>query len=162
MDLKKIAQNRTKILVVDDSPGTLEVIQRNLEAAAYEVSTASSVEQAIAFLEQSSVNLIITDIKMPKVSGLELLKYVKENVKGTEIMIITGYPSIKGAVNAVKDGAENYLAKPGTNGNYAIMHATGNYMGGSEVDGPLIYADYYFIEGLLRYTAIMNNKSIFK
>ncbi|MFV9644867.1 MAG: sigma-54-dependent transcriptional regulator [Desulfobacterales bacterium] len=114
MDLKKIAQNRTKILVVDDSPGTLEVIQRNLEAAAYEVFTASSVEQAIAFLEQSSVNLIITDIKMPKVSGLELLKYVKENVKGTEIMIITGYPSIKGAVNAVKDGAENYLAKPFT------------------------------------------------
>ena len=114
MDRKKIAQNRTKILVVDDSPRTLEVIQRNLEAAAYEVFTASSVEQAIDFLEQSSVDLVITDIKMPKVSGLELLKYVKENVKGTEIMIITGYPSIKGAVNAVKDGAEDYLTKPFT------------------------------------------------
>jgi len=114
MDLKKIAQNRTKILVVDDSPRTLEVIQRNLEAAAYEVFTASSVEQAIAFLEQSSVDLVITDIKMPKVSGLELLKYVKENVKGTEIMIITGYPSIKGAVSAVKNGAEDYLTKPFT------------------------------------------------
>ena len=114
MDLKKIAQNRAKILVVDDSPGTLEVIQRNLEAAGYEVFTAPSVEEAIAFLEQNSVDLVITDIKMPKVSGLELLKYVKENVKGTEIMIITGYPSIKGAVNAVKDGAENYLAKPFT------------------------------------------------
>jgi two-component system response regulator HydG len=114
MDLKKREQKRTKILVVDDSPSTLEVIKRNLEAAAYEVFTASSVEQAIAFLEQSSVDLVITDIKMPKVSGLELLKYVKENVKGTEIMIITGYPSIKGAVNAVKDGAEDYLAKPFT------------------------------------------------
>lgn len=114
MDLKKREQKRTKILVVDDSPNTLEVIKRNLEAAAYEVFTASSVEQAIAFLEQSSVDLVITDIKMPKVSGLELLKYVKENVKGTEIMIITGYPSIKGAVNAVKDGAEDYLAKPFT------------------------------------------------
>ncbi len=114
MNHKKIAHNRTKILVVDDSPPTLEVIQRNLEAAGYEVFSASSVEEAIAFLEQNSVDLVITDIKMPKISGLELLKYVKENVKGTEIMIITGYPSIKGAVEAVKDGAEDYLVKPFT------------------------------------------------
>jgi DNA-binding NtrC family response regulator len=114
MDHKKIAHNRAKILVVDDSPATLEVIQRNLEAAGYEVFTAPSVEEAIAFLEQNSVDLVITDIKMPKISGLELLKYVKENVKGTEIMIITGYPSIKGAVEAVKNGAEDYLVKPFT------------------------------------------------
>jgi DNA-binding NtrC family response regulator len=100
--------------VVDDSAITLEVIRRNLEAAGYEVFTASSVESAIAFLDQIPVDLVITDIKMPKISGLELLKYVKENVKGTEIMIITGYPSIKGAVEAVKDGAENYLVKPFT------------------------------------------------
>ena len=88
MNHKKIAHNRAKILVVDDSPPTLEVIQRNLEAAGYEVFSAPSVEEAIAFLEQNSVDLVITDIKMPKISGLELLKYVKENLKGTEIMII--------------------------------------------------------------------------
>ena len=69
MNHKKIAPNTTKILVVDDSPPTLEVIQRNLEAAGYEVFTASSVEEAIAFLEQNSVDLVITDIKMPKISG---------------------------------------------------------------------------------------------
>ena len=114
MNHKKIAHSGAKILVVDDSPPTLEIIQRNLGAAGYKVFTAPSVEQAIAFLDQNSVDLIITDIKMPKISGLELLKYVKENVKGTEIMIITGYPSIKGAVEAVKDGAENYLVKPFT------------------------------------------------
>jgi len=114
MNHKKIAHNKIKILVVDDSPPTLEVIQRNLEAAGYEVFTAPNVELAIAFLEQNSVDLVITDIKMPKISGLDLLKYVKENVKGTEIMIITGYPSITGAVEAVKDGAEDYLVKPFT------------------------------------------------
>jgi DNA-binding NtrC family response regulator len=114
MNHKKIAHNGAKILVVDDSPHTLEIIQRNLGATGYKVFTAPSVEQAIAFLDQNSVDLIITDIKMPKISGLELLNYVKENVKGTEIMIITGYPSIKGAVEAVKDGAENYLVKPFT------------------------------------------------
>ena len=102
------------ILVVDDSVLTLEVIQRNLSAAGYNVYTVASVNQAIDFLEHESVDLVITDIKMPKISGLELLKYVKENLKGTEIMIITGYPSIKGAVEAVKDGAENYLVKPFT------------------------------------------------
>jgi len=104
----------SKILVVDDSVFTLEVVQRNLEAGGYEVFTAAGVEPAITFLEQHVVDLVITDIKMPKISGLELLKYVKENVKGTEIMIITGYPSIQGAVEAVKDGAENYLVKPFT------------------------------------------------
>jgi DNA-binding NtrC family response regulator len=114
MNHKKIVPKGTKILVVDDSPLTLEVIRRNLEAAGYDVSTAASVVQAIAFLEHNSVDLVITDIKMPKISGLELLKYVKENVKGTEIMIITGYPSITGAVEAVKDGAEDYLVKPFT------------------------------------------------
>ncbi|MFW6055067.1 MAG: sigma-54-dependent transcriptional regulator, partial [Thermodesulfobacteriota bacterium] len=114
MDSKKIAQDRAKILVVDDSPPTLEVLQRNLEGAGYEVITASSVEQAIASLEQNLVDLVVTDIKMPRVSGLELLKYVKENLKDTEIMIITGYPSVRGAVEAVKDGAEDYLVKPFT------------------------------------------------
>lgn len=57
--------------------------------------------------------------------------------------------------------SENYLARVGTNGNYAIMHTTGNYLSGSEVDGPLIYADYYFLEGLLRYSDLLNKKPLF-
>ena len=105
---------QTRILVVDDSPATVEIIRRNLEAAGYGVFTASSVDEALAFLEHHAVDLVITDIKMPKVSGLDLLKYVKENVRETEIMLITGYPSIEGAVAAVKDGAEDYIVKPFT------------------------------------------------
>jgi len=107
MNNSKEKHSNARILVVDDSVLTLEVIQRNLSAAGYDVYTVASVDQAIDFLKQDSVDLVITDIKMPKISGLELLKYVKENLKGTEIMIITGYPSIKGAVEAVKDGAED-------------------------------------------------------
>jgi len=76
MDYKEIAHNRAMILVVDDSALTLEIIQRNLETAGYEVFTAPSVELAITFLKQNLVDLVITDIKMPKISGLELLKYV--------------------------------------------------------------------------------------
>ena len=114
MNHKKNTPGTAKILVVDDSALTLEVIQRNLDAAGYDVYTAPNVELAMDFLGQETVDLVITDIKMPKISGLELLKYVKENIRETEIMIITGYPSIKGAVEAVKDGAENYLVKPFT------------------------------------------------
>ena len=114
MNNKKETHDNARILVVDDSALTLEVIQRNLSAAGHDVYTSASVGQAIDFLSQDSVDLVITDIKMPKVSGLELLKYVKQNLKDTEIMIITGYPSIKGAVDAVKDGAEDYLVKPFT------------------------------------------------
>jgi rhamnogalacturonyl hydrolase YesR len=57
--------------------------------------------------------------------------------------------------------SDEYLAKPGTNGNYIIKHCTGNYLSGSEVDGTLSYADYYYVEGLCRYLKLINNKPLF-
>ena len=107
-------EETARILVVDDAPDTLEVVQRNLQARGYLVYTASAVCEAIRILEQTPVQLVITDCKMPKVSGLELVKHVRENYDGTEIVMITGYPSIGGAVDAVKTGAEDYLSKPFT------------------------------------------------
>ena len=106
--------NQERILVVDDSVDTLEVLQRNLQAKGYQVFTAPGVESAVGILEQTPVELVITDLKMPKVSGLDLVRHVRENLKNTEVMMITGYPSIGGAVDAVKTGAEDYLAKPFT------------------------------------------------
>ncbi len=105
---------RARILVVDDSPDTLEVVRRNLEANGYQVYTASAVPEAVLALEGTPVELVITDLKMPRVSGLELVRHVRENYRSTEVMMITGYPSIGGAVDAVKTGAEEYLAKPFT------------------------------------------------
>jgi len=103
-----------KILVVDDAPDTLEVLRRNLSSAGFEVYIASSVPEAIRVLESTSIDLVITDLKMPKVSGLDLIRHVRENLKDTEVMMITGYASIEGAVEAVRTGAEDYLAKPFT------------------------------------------------
>ena len=74
MNNKKEIHDSAKVLVVDDSALTLEVIQRNLSTAGYDVYTSASVGQAIDFLSQDSVDLVITDIKMPKISGQELLK----------------------------------------------------------------------------------------
>jgi len=102
------------LLVVDDSPATLEVLERNLRGEGYRVLTAPGVEAALALLEATSVDLVITDYKMPRASGLELVRHVRENLPDTEVMIITGYASVQGAVDAVKSGAEEYLAKPFT------------------------------------------------
>ncbi len=109
---KPPAQER--ILVVDDAPDTLEVLQRNLQSQGYCVYTAPGVPDAIRILEQTPLDLVITDLKMPKVSGLELVRHVRENYANTEVMMITGYPSIGGAVDAVKMGAEDYISKPFT------------------------------------------------
>jgi len=103
-----------RILIVDDSGTTLEVLQRNLTAAGYRVFTAPGVAEAVEILEGTASDLVITDLRMPKVSGLDLVRHVRENFKDTEVMMITGYPSIEGAVNAIKTGAEEFLAKPFT------------------------------------------------
>ena len=105
---------KISLLVVDDAPDTLEVLERILSAAGYRVHTSSSVVDAIGVLEGTPVDLVVTDMKMPAISGLDLVRYVRENLEDTEVMMITGYATIEGAVEAVKIGAEEYLAKPFT------------------------------------------------
>jgi len=105
---------KESILVVDDSAATLEVIRRNLEAEGYRVFTALDVGEAIRILESTPLDLVITDLKMPRVSGLDLIRHLRENYRDTEVMMITGYATVGGAVEAVKAGAEEYLAKPFT------------------------------------------------
>jgi two-component system response regulator HydG len=101
-------------MVVDDSPATLEVLQRNLTAAGFRVFTAASVSEALQLLDRTAVDLVITDLKMPGVSGMDLVRHVRENLHNTEVMMITGYATVEGAVQAVKTGAEEFLAKPFT------------------------------------------------
>ena len=108
------SKSKESILVVDDAPDTLEVLKRNLISQGYQVFTSPGVSEAIRVLEATHIDLVITDLKMPGVSGLDLVKHVRENFKDTEVMMITGYASIYGAVEAVKTGAEEYLAKPFT------------------------------------------------
>lgn len=106
--------NKKQLLVVDDALTTLEILQRNLTLQGYQVYTAQKVDEALKILEVTPIDLVITDYKMPKVSGLDLIKHVRENFKNTEVIMITGYASIEGAVRAIKTGAEEYLAKPFT------------------------------------------------
>ena len=102
------------ILVVDDAEDTLEVIRRNLASKGYRVFTARGVEEAVRLLEQAPVDLVVTDLKMPRASGMDLVRHVRENLASTEVMTITGYATVPGAVEAMKEGAAEYLAKPFT------------------------------------------------
>lgn len=110
----KNMNNKLSILVVDDNPSTLEILQRNLNSKGYTVFVASSVSEAIDILDTTEMDLVITDLKMPKASGLDLIKHIRANIKDTGIIMITGYASVESAVEAVKLGAEEYLSKPFT------------------------------------------------
>ncbi len=102
------------ILVVDDNVITCEVIQRNLEISGYHIFTAQSVNDAIQILSRHNIDLLITDYKMPKHSGLELIKYVRDHLKDIAIIMLTGYGSINSVVSAMKEGADEYITKPFT------------------------------------------------
>ena len=102
------------ILVVDDNITTCEVIQRNLEISGYHVFTAHNVSDAIQILLKQNIELLITDYKMPKHSGLELIKYVRDHLQDISIIMLTGYGSINSAVSAIKEGADEYITKPFT------------------------------------------------
>ncbi|HCM77490.1 MAG TPA: sigma-54-dependent Fis family transcriptional regulator [Cytophagales bacterium] len=104
----------TNVLVVDDSVETVELIKRNLEAASFRVYVAHQVQSAIAILSSVPMDLVITDLKMPDQNGIQLVRHVSENFKHVGILVITGFPSIEGAVNSIKVGAEEYLVKPFT------------------------------------------------
>ncbi len=111
--MRSIAE-KERILVVDDSPDTVDVIQRNLVSEGYIVFTAPGVTEAVKILQETPLELVVTDFKMPKISGIDLVRHVRENFRDTEVIMITGYPSVDTAVKAVKIGAEAYLPKPFT------------------------------------------------
>ncbi len=103
-----------KMLIVDDSLDTLELLNRNLSGCGYVVHAANNVDEALRLIDSVELDVVITDLKMPKGSGMDLVKYVKENKPDTQVMMITGYATVEGAVKAVKAGAEEYLSKPFT------------------------------------------------
>lgn len=105
---------KENILIVDDDFDMLEVLQRNLKAENYHVYKASSVLEAIDILRNSRVELLITDLQMPGLNGMELIKFASDHYPDLPKLVITGFPSVDGAVEAVQAGALDYLSKPFT------------------------------------------------
>ena len=100
-----------KILVVDDEIGILELCERVLEKK-YQVTTSSSAENALKILTETTYDLVISDLKMPGMDGLELLRRTKNLHPDTEVMIFTGQGTIETAVETLKNGAYDYILKP--------------------------------------------------
>src|SRR5688572_12764731 len=102
------------ILIVDDSPETIELIKRNLESVGYHIYSSSNVQSAVKLLDSVHIDLVITDLRMPGENGMALVRHVAENFKDIGTLVITGFPSIQGAVESIKIGADEYLVKPFT------------------------------------------------
>ncbi|MBI5474309.1 MAG: response regulator [Ignavibacteriae bacterium] len=103
-----------KILVVDDEEHVCRSVKKILSRKGYTVVDAMNVEEAIRKINETSFDLVITDLMMPKTSGMELLQIIRDDYPELDVMMITGYASIDSAVKATKLGATGYLAKPFT------------------------------------------------
>ena len=101
-----------KILVVDDEKGLREVLSIMLKRAGYAVTEASDGEEAIGHLGKEIFDVVITDLRMPKADGLAVLKAVKSSSPETVVLVITAFATADSAVDAMKQGAYDYLTKP--------------------------------------------------
>ncbi|MEQ1846079.1 MAG: sigma-54 dependent transcriptional regulator, partial [Nitrospira sp.] len=101
-----------KILVVDDEQSLRDVLSIMLKRAGYAVTSAMDGEEAIELLNKEIFDLVITDLRMPKIDGMEVLKAVKSASPETVVLIITAFASADSAVEAMKQGAYDYLTKP--------------------------------------------------
>ena len=101
-----------RILIVDDDP----LIRRQLEDLyrdrKYEVDTCGSADDALLLLEEYDYSLGVLDLKIPGTDGISLTKQIRERWPDLEVIIVTGYASIKGAVEAIRHGASDYITKP--------------------------------------------------
>jgi len=103
---------KSKILIVDDEKRMCIVLKTALENDRVAVTTADSGEAAMAAMSVDKFDVIISDIKMPGISGLQLLEWVKEKTPETEVLLMTAYADTKTAVEAMKKGAYDYIIKP--------------------------------------------------
>jgi two-component system response regulator PilR (NtrC family) len=100
-----------KILVLDDDQGMREVMEIMLTKEGYDVTTSDSPVKAINLCRKTAYDLVITDLKMPKIDGIEFLKTIKDHRLETVVILITAYASGETAINAMKEGAYDYVEK---------------------------------------------------
>ena len=104
--------NGRHILVVDDEPLVRNSLSELLTLSGYSVSNASNGQEALELLKSYTADIVITDLKMPQMDGVELLKHIREFHPDTPVILITGFGSIDTAVEAMREGAYDYITKP--------------------------------------------------
>ncbi len=105
-------KNLSQILLIDDEAHNREALSLLLNHAGYQVQTAESGEEALDILRKTPFEIVVTDLFLPGVSGIDILKKVKEDSPFTNVILITGNASAESAVEAMKEGAFDYITKP--------------------------------------------------
>lgn len=100
------------ILVIDDEAALRKTLARVLQQAGFEVTTAESAEQGLDFLKTTHFDMILTDLRMPGIQGLEALKFIHANYPSLPVVLFTAQPDVNSAVEALRYGATDYLMKP--------------------------------------------------
>jgi two-component system response regulator PilR (NtrC family) len=103
---------KKKILVVDDEQDVRETLESVLAKLEYEPIVAGSGKEALDLMKKNKIDIILSDLYMPEMDGIELLKRVKTENRNTVFLMITAHPTIETAVDAIKKGAYDYLTKP--------------------------------------------------
>jgi DNA-binding NtrC family response regulator len=111
-NLNSQCAKKINILVVDDEPLVRRSLSEFLTLEGYCVSSAGNGREALDLLKTYTADIVITDIKMPELDGLHLLKHIKQNYPDVSVIFITGYGSIENAVETMKEGAFDYITKP--------------------------------------------------
>src|SRR5579875_2896079 len=110
--VKPKAGEGLKVLVIDDEPFHAETVAESLERVGYECVLATSGSAGARRIEQDEFDVIVTDLKMADLDGLAILRKAREEMPEAEVIMITGHGDVKTAVEAIKQGAANYLTKP--------------------------------------------------
>ncbi len=100
------------IVVVDDEPVICQQLERLYSHSGYSVTIANSADEALQRLESRNIDLVVTDIRLPGLSGIELTKRIPEDHPDVPVIVITGYGDIDTAVEVLKLGASDYILKP--------------------------------------------------
>jgi DNA-binding NtrC family response regulator len=104
--------DKMKIMLVDDEERFLKTTSRLLERKGYDAVTATSGREALTKLGSSNIHVVILDVKMPGMDGMETLKAIKHEFPLVEVIMLTGHGTIESAVEGLKTGATDYLVKP--------------------------------------------------
>ena len=104
--------SKTTILIVEDDAGLREALLDTLLLGNYNVVEADCAEQALMMLSMQAIDLVVSDIQMGEMSGLTLLKSIKAKYPNMPVLLMTAYATINDAVQAMRDGATDYLSKP--------------------------------------------------
>ena len=103
---------KPRILLVDDEDSLLQGLSEFLRESGHNVETAASGQQAIDLLKERAFTLLVTDIRMPNISGLALLRHTREHCPDVQVILITGYASTESAIEALRLAAYDYIEKP--------------------------------------------------